>query len=1558
MHNLSDFSVLSDVSRRQKYRRLLKRRTLKNFRDDCFRFFDYVYTMAPAHENVILVMRVYHFIQMTAVLLSPYNTDLWPKGSLLGRIINIFAVITNFCTADASELAFIIITSLLYLALVAFICYLYWNLRVFQKYTKINAFAINLICIVLNAFVSCFLIVLGVNFSKGLNSFIHGKEYLVMHIILFIIGILLACVFFLLQVIFVTPSLTFRPQTIHLLDAKSAAFYFASVYLNSLFSSLSGSILNAIPLFIIFVILLCFHIIEYLRPDYWGSYEMRGKFIAFYEMCTVFVLVESFLFLFDQTMNEIVIFVAIIFYIIMRIVNNFYVNYVNKCYLQLCEKAFNEPDLFDKIEIGQVVQILKIGFEFGHQYCHSWHAFEVAEKCYPGNKRILFLFMRYAAIYPDDAAMLKLATRQVQKAKKHSLEMKYLLFQMYSLYQQRERGLSKSLKKKLSHILEKTEKCRNQMRFIWESVIRGNITDLETLSMALKKNEEDIQREYNQLCLVYPNNPYVASAFAAFLGDIMCKDKEASEYVTIYRLLRNGARTRIERTYFFATSHIKTLPTEAKHAEMIATKLINPRNDSHSQSIASIANLGTIGDMNDPTEDKSQQKYIEAMIDSVHLPSMKYGPVLIFSSVSLIFPIMTIFFVLYVLNHMKINNECISLVEDISLEQVSLANTFVVYTNFLLNKNQILKSNYVDVLGIDQEDITNIIERFRLLTVLLNSINTKFPKMYKTGYFNETLTLLFTDTMNYIKVFPNETYGEKYGSYEFYLSNCAETAMRYVIVRTTRAFEFRAIWTYLLSTSHFLNQSIKFSDVYTDEIRVMMQENFKNTMRIVMSTGLVALFIFLGITAFVFTKMHQEKGALFRCFKSLPKNTISSIVGKLNSQSGKHNDEENTHILTSQEEHSLRALTMMQNQYHVNYSYYPVYVILCIFSISVICTLLFIIYSQRYLTKHFPKLCSVMSAASDLHSTFSSILLNGYRVMMYNMTGYPFSLMQSREEIIRETLYLINSIPHHMHKYRFGDSSYNSSGLSGISTDIIDDFTTSPEITISLPDSDDTILEMLSLENAMVYLEMLFQNFFYQLMYKPGNITLIYPLFNSALSWIFNTSYPDIVLRTVNDSIACANELQDYVQITYITVPVIIFDLIIFICGILLIPPFKQSGEVAQWAMRLMLFCQPNIVLQSRKIVKILSNDFTSDENEDNEESSDFYEKLIAHLPDAAIFLNKELVIHSTNSAFEKLFGEFKIGTSLFDLFVPAKGKESSYLSFDSALRKIMSARVSPCFSGDIDVTINEENKLLHLSLIAVNGDGEIQNEPILPDFLSIFSLEIKNITAFVDCQTKLDSEKQKISNLLAQVLPQPIVTRVMNCEPNICFSVQSASIVFIDIVEFSKWSSTVEPSLVMNTLNILIEQFDRILGSFNKLTKIKSLGDNYLAAGGIFDEVNQPQVHAFQAISFGLDVISALDLINVQTSLSLRIRVGLNTGGPVIAGLLNLLKPSFEVLGDTISLASELEKTGVPMNVHIPHHVLSIINEDEFLTKKTENIIFKGQEMQTYLVSGYLSSG
>jgi class 3 adenylate cyclase len=266
---------------------------------------------------------------------------------------------------------------------------------------------------------------------------------------------------------------------------------------------------------------------------------------------------------------------------------------------------------------------------------------------------------------------------------------------------------------------------------------------------------------------------------------------------------------------------------------------------------------------------------------------------------------------------------------------------------------------------------------------------------------------------------------------------------------------------------------------------------------------------------------------------------------------------------------------------------------------------------------------------------------------------------------------------------------------------------------------------------------------------------------------------------------------------------------------------------------------------------------------------------------------------------------------------------------------------------GDSPITVG-------LSVTALSLAGTIQVSAVNAEGLAVLILVIKDMTSTIAANKLLVEEGIKSRDLLLMILPPVIVSKLQNGEQNISFTVKSASIMFVDIVSFTPWCGSHAASYIMSTLNRMFLEFDRILKNYDRVEKIKCIGDCYMCAGGIFDEVNQPTEHTKQTISFGLDIIQALQLLNHELGEHLRIRVGVNTGGPIVAGVLGIEKPTFDILGPPICLAAMMEHHGVPMMVHIPQHCYELVFGTYFRISERGDVLVKEKVYHTYVVSGY----
>jgi class 3 adenylate cyclase len=420
-------------------------------------------------------------------------------------------------------------------------------------------------------------------------------------------------------------------------------------------------------------------------------------------------------------------------------------------------------------------------------------------------------------------------------------------------------------------------------------------------------------------------------------------------------------------------------------------------------------------------------------------------------------------------------------------------------------------------------------------------------------------------------------------------------------------------------------------------------------------------------------------------------------------------------------------------------------------------------------------------------------------------------------------------------------------------------------------------------------------------------------------------------------------------------VPLIILCVIMVIAGFILVIGLIRLGDGAVSSLRLFLFCPSSIMLQTVPIQKVLSNDFSSG-NELQNDDKDFFQSVVSHMLDAVVFMSPAMQVISVNPAIESVLGldpVTVIGQSLSSLFVPPAGC-TSVAAFLGGVTGAMNSQRAPALDADLEHLRGETTVHLHVRMQAISWSGQVETKPVDREALAIIVFVIRDTTRTTAAATLLREEGIKSEKLLLMILPPVIVTKLQAGEKNLSFAVKSASILFLDIVSFTPWCGAHDASYVMATLNRMFLEFDRLVKLRDRLTKIKCIGDCYMCAGGLFDEVSQPQVHAEQMISFGLDTIHALQLLDIELKETLKIRVGVNTGGPIVAGVLGIEKPSFDILGPAICLAAAMEHHGVPMSVHIPQHCYDLIYNRNFNIQERGAVEVKGVPYQTYLVTGY----
>jgi len=202
-------------------------------------------------------------------------------------------------------------------------------------------------------------------------------------------------------------------------------------------------------------------------------------------------------------------------------------------------------------------------------------------------------------------------------------------------------------------------------------------------------------------------------------------------------------------------------------------------------------------------------------------------------------------------------------------------------------------------------------------------------------------------------------------------------------------------------------------------------------------------------------------------------------------------------------------------------------------------------------------------------------------------------------------------------------------------------------------------------------------------------------------------------------------------------------------------------------------------------------------------------------------------------------------------------------------------------------------------------GANDFLNKPI--DIQDVI-LRVGNAAHAKHLHDDLEAEREKSERLLLTILPKPIAERMKKGETSIADSHPDVTVLLAELVGFSTLSARIGPEQTVQLLNEIFSAFD-LLTEKHGLEKIKTIGDAYMAAGGLF--LPWPD-HAEAAAELAIHLRDEIEQFSRQYNTSIRIRIGICTG-PVVAGVIGRGRLAYDLWGETVNIACRLGTTGEP---------------------------------------------
>ncbi len=285
-----------------------------------------------------------------------------------------------------------------------------------------------------------------------------------------------------------------------------------------------------------------------------------------------------------------------------------------------------------------------------------------------------------------------------------------------------------------------------------------------------------------------------------------------------------------------------------------------------------------------------------------------------------------------------------------------------------------------------------------------------------------------------------------------------------------------------------------------------------------------------------------------------------------------------------------------------------------------------------------------------------------------------------------------------------------------------------------------------------------------------------------------------------------------------------------------------------------------------------------------------------------------------------------------------------------------------------------------YFTVISQNGD-EIQSEPSEPIviikkpyiwqliwFWVLIGIIVVSIAALIiwikirsmrryqiELENKVEErtrdlklEKEKSERLLLNILPAEVAKELTeHPHQTIAKKYQNITVLFTDIVGFTKMSDGMTAEKVVALLNKMVSLFDD-RASQEGIEKIKTIGDAYMAATGFSDDTGIDG--ALRMVRFAKGLMDDVQKFNAESPVKVQIRLGINTGN-LVAGIIGKSKFIYDIWGDTVNVASRMESTGEPMKIHVTETTY-LQTKDFFTYSEGINVEVKGKgQMKTYFL-------
>lgn len=220
-----------------------------------------------------------------------------------------------------------------------------------------------------------------------------------------------------------------------------------------------------------------------------------------------------------------------------------------------------------------------------------------------------------------------------------------------------------------------------------------------------------------------------------------------------------------------------------------------------------------------------------------------------------------------------------------------------------------------------------------------------------------------------------------------------------------------------------------------------------------------------------------------------------------------------------------------------------------------------------------------------------------------------------------------------------------------------------------------------------------------------------------------------------------------------------------------------------------------------------------------------------------------------------------------------------------------------------------------------------------------LFAIVFYAIRDAARAEAAAEREYHRSESLLTSILPSSVAERLKRAPGNILVDkYEHASVLFADMAGFTARASEVSPEHLVECLNRVFGEFDRLVARHG-LEKIKTSGDAYMVVSGV---PRQRPDHAQVLADFAIELRDMAKVLPNSQGQPTTIRIGI-ASGPVVAGVIGTNKMFYDVWGDTVNVAARMETTGPQGEIQVSPEAYNLL-KGKFIFDRIGPVKVKGK--------------